>query len=142
MKRHPCLRIELWCGSNQTPTGLEKARIRYRKAGKVAFDFDIQTYFDEHEEDGIVFMDGYLYPCEHDVFQVLQSLDANDIEYDNVDLPDAPGMNKLFIMLSKDSHPGVSINRNEFSPGTKGWCSRSQHGPFPIGDKRRRRWIE
>jgi len=82
------LRIELWCGSDETPDGIARAEERYRRADEVARGFDVPTYFDIHtEKDGTTYADGYVYPCSENAIDVLRALERADVEFDNVDLP-------------------------------------------------------
>ena len=109
------IRIELWCGSDETPDGLWLAEERYRKANGVAMRFNINTYFDVHEEKGINYADGYLYPHSGNVLDVLKYLDMNDVEYDNIDIPEVLKGSKLHMELIR-RHPqgtGVSVNPGE-----------------------------
>ena len=109
------IRIELWCGSDETPDGLRLAEERYRKADRVAMRFNINTYFDVHEEKGVTYADGYLYPHSGNVIDVLKHLDLNEVEYDNIDIPEVLKGSKLHMELI-GRYPrvmGVSVNLGE-----------------------------
>lgn len=108
------IRIELWCGSDETPDGLQLAEERYRKANNIAMKFNINTHFDYHEE-RTTYADGCLYPHSGNVLDVLDHLDLNGVEYDNIDIPEVLKGSKLHMELIR-KHPqgmGVSVNLGE-----------------------------
>jgi hypothetical protein len=121
------LRIELWCGSDQRGSaGLRAAEHRYQKAQKVADRFNIETYFDEHYENGTNFRDGYLYPHSCNVEAVLDALDKEGVEYDNIDLPEELDGSALSKRLHKrfPLTEGVSVNDGGMDdPEPHGQCS-------------------
>lgn len=109
------VRIELWCGSDETPDGLQLAEERYRKANQIAMRFNINTYFEVHEEKGVTYADGYLYPHSGNVIDVLKYLDLNGVEYDNIDIPEVARGSELHMELL-NRYPrwrGVSVNPGE-----------------------------
>ena len=109
------IRVELWCGSDETPEGLDLAEERYRKADMIARKFNINTYFEIHEENGTTYMDGYIYPHSGNVIEVLEALDETEVEYDNIDIPEILRGSKLHEELVRENPPGcgVSVNPGE-----------------------------
>lgn len=102
-------RVELLCGMNES---IPRRKEMYRRAQNVADQFDMETYFDEHEEHGDRFVDGYVYPCSDNLLEVLRTLDKSRVEYDNIDIPkpleDSP-LHRTLLRL----HPpgrGVAVN--------------------------------
>ena len=127
------LRIELYCGSNQRGLkGLQDAERRYHKAQKVADHFRVETYFDEHEEHGTVFKDGYIYPTACNIETVLDALEAKGVEFDNIDLPTELEGSELSKRLH-ERYPlqsGVSVNDGDAD-------DLEPHARCPINIRRR-----
>ena len=109
-------RIELYCGSSQNKScSIAKRKNMYDRAKEVADRYNTDTYFDEIEEHGVTYVDGYVYPCSKDLLKILDELDKAKVEYDNIDIPDKLDGSALHKKLLKKFglHRGVEINPGE-----------------------------
>ena len=91
--------------------GCESRKKMYTRAKKVADRFGTQSFFDEHEEHGHRYVDGYVYPCTDNIEDVLNALDKAKVDFDNIDLPKSA--RKLAKKLKKRYPRGVSVNLGE-----------------------------
>jgi len=60
----------------------------HARAAKVAHRLGVRSYFEEHEEDGVGYLDGYVYAPPQRAVEVLKALKKAEVEVDIVDVPD------------------------------------------------------
>lgn len=87
-------RIELTCimCASKNPDATEVQRTQetkaeWAKAKQIARQFGVRSNFSFHRDRGMTYGDGYLYPSLAVLERILESLDQQNIGYDNIDLP-------------------------------------------------------
>lgn len=110
------LRIELKCGQGKTIPATEAM---YNRAEKIAAKFGIRTYYDRTWDHGTEFCDGYIYPTSANILQVLDELDAAEVDFDNIDLPRILEESELHRQLMQrflQGQCGVYVNVGTINP--------------------------
>jgi hypothetical protein len=103
------LRVELRCGENE---GIEERERMYARAQGIADKFGIRTYFDRTWDHGTEYCDGYIYPTTANIIQVLDELEAAEVEFDNIDVQSRQ-LDLSFVKLLRERFPqGCSVSLN------------------------------
>jgi hypothetical protein len=106
---NPEIGIELTCGKEGV--NLRRARRDRERLQDLADRFHIRTYFEESVQDGIAYLDAYIYPTPRLLLAVLDALDATHLGYDNIDLPPELDGTPLHRQLrQRYRHGGVMVN--------------------------------
>lgn len=121
MMHPPQSRIELVCVL--LPNQATRAEIRryqatkhaWSRAADIAHRAKIQSRFAEQPDRGCTIGDGYLYPPLSLLEQILSMLEAADVPFDNVDLPDdAPAALVRRLERRFPRGAGVMVNPGEY----------------------------
>lgn len=64
----------------------ERRRWEHSKAKEIANQLDLPSYFEEHEEDGDTFLDGYVYAPPERAVEALKALKDAGVEVDIIDV--------------------------------------------------------